>query len=249
MNFFNKYIKNQNDKSKEILEEYERMMNEKNEKNKKEEIELNNEIHMKENEISILNKEKLELNSSITLENLKNINIYEIYKKIYAIDDKILYLEDRLDSMEAYLRKIKSRNIYPHTIFDFALLYYNISLKIGIEWKHYIYTWTILGYKCVYPKHALDYIQYKKDIKTSKYLMMNIENKLKLENKNIYIMDEDAWIYEINNFLDENNITIDENIVFRPYKNDIQYYRITKNDLINIDYDVIDYSFLFECDS
>ena len=262
MDFLTKYydnydaIKKQNDKSKEILQECEKIANKKKENNKKEEIELNNEIYIKKNEILIFNKEKLDLSLSITLENLKNINIYEIYKKIYDIDNKILCIKDRLDSMEAYLRKIISRDIFPHgnNIFEIALLYYDISVKIGIEWKHYIYTWTVLGYKCIYPKHALDYIQYKKDIKTSKFLMINIEKKLKLEGKNIYIMNEDAWIYEINNYLHENNITIDENLVFRPYKsnkNDIQYYRITKNNLINseIDYDVIDYSFLFEYDS
>ena len=254
-------IKKQNKKSKEILEEYEKIAQEKRENNNKEEKDVINEIKAKENEISTLNKEKSDLNSSIYSKNRNNINTSDIVKRIDDIDDIIQDLEDKLDSMEAFLRKIKSRDIYPHGngLFGFALLYYEISQKLGIEWKDPIYTWTILGYKVVYPKHAIDYIQYKKDIETSKSLMCVIENKLRSEGKNIYELDKDTWATEINNYLLENNIIIEDNIVFRPHKHnnlrnetnkdDVQYYRITKTDLINseIDYDnidVIDYDFL-----
>lgn len=254
-------IKKQNKKSKEILEEYEKIAQEKRENNNKEEKDVINEIKAKENEISTLNKEKSDLNSSFYSKNRNNINTSDIVKRIDDIDDIIQDLEDKLDSMEAFLRKIKSRDIYPHGngLFGFALLYYEISQKLGIEWKDPIYTWTILGYKAVYPKHAIDYIQYKKDIGTSKSLMCVIENKLRSEGKNIYELDKDTWATEINNYLLENNIIIEDNIIFRPHKHnnlrnetnkdDVQYYRITKTDLINseIDYDnidVIDYDFL-----
>lgn len=254
-------IKKQNKKSKEILEEYEKIAQEKRENNNKEEKDVINEIKAKENEISTLNKEKSDLNSSFYSKNRNNINTSDIVKRIDDIDDIIQDLEDKLDSMEACLRKIKSRDIYPHGngLFGFALLYYEISQKLDTEWKDPIYTWTILGYKAVYPKHAIDYIQYKKDIGTSKSLMCVIENKLRSEGKNIYELDKDTWATEINNYLLENNIIIEDNIIFRPHKHnnlrnetnkdDVQYYRITKTDLINseIDYDnidVIDYDFL-----
>ena len=258
-------IKKQNDKSKEILEEYERIAQEKRENNKKEEKDVINEIKAKENEISILNKERFDLNSLIYSKNINNINTTEIVNKINDIDDKIEDLDTKMDSMEAYLRKVKSRDVYPHGngLFGFALLYYDISQKLSIEWKNHIYTWTILGYKAVYPRHAIDYIEYKKDIETSKSLMIRIENKLRSAGKNIYELHKDVWITEINDYLKENNITIEDNIVFRPHKHnilrnksnedDVQYYRITKTDIINseidyddIDYNVIDYSFLMD---
>lgn len=74
--------------------------------------------------------------------------------------------------------------------------------------------------------------------------------------KNCHEIFFSEWIDIINSFLEENNITVDDNVVFRPYyHNDIktkeeyeqiEYFRITKEDLCLCE-DYIDYedSFLF----
>lgn len=244
------HIKIHNEKSKEILEEYERIANEKRENNKKEENELIQELNVKKKELSILNEVYTKLNR-------KDFDVNGFYEKQYEMNEKIEELEEDIEDIESKIDKIKSRNVYPHGngLFGFALLYYDISQKIGFEWKHPIYTWTILGYKAVYPRHAIDYIQYKKDIEKSRSLMAVIENKLRMNGKNIYELHEDVWIDEINNYLKDNNITIEDDIVFRPHKNnifrnkqnedDVQYYRITKTDLINSELECDDFDFEF----
>jgi hypothetical protein len=91
--------------------------------------------------------------------------------------------------------------------------------------------------------------------------MTLIENKLRSEGTNIYQIYEDVWTREINNYLKENNITIEDDVVFRPHMNhnlknknnedDVFYYRITKTDLINyeINYEQFDYTMIIEYES
>ena len=237
-------IEKQNEKSKEIMNEYEKIAQEKRENKKKEEDVLILLIKAKENEIYLLKEED---------NKLRNKNNYT---QIDEIDEKIENLKAEINDIKNKLHKVHSIDVYPHGngIYGFALLFYDISLKILIEWKEPIYVWTVLGFKLVYPKHAFDYIQYKKDIKKSKFLMKVIENKVRMENKNIYELHENDWIYEINNYLNEKNIIIEDDFIFRPpmnniFRNDdddnIQYYRITKNDLNNIDDDDDDFD-IFE---
>jgi hypothetical protein len=234
-------IEKQNKKSKEILQEYEIIANEKRKSKIEDENELNSEIISKENEILKLSQK--------TYDDIDNDD------EIDDIEDEIDELKNELKDLKYKLGKVRSRDVYPHGngIFGFALLYHEISHKINVEWKYPIYTWTILGYKLVYPKYAIDYIQYKKDIEKSKILMSTIENKLRKNGVRVYDQNEDFWINEINSYLKENNITVEDDIVFRPQMNDIsksqvkdgvENYRITKSDLENYDNDYDDFDFL-----
>jgi hypothetical protein len=118
-------------------------------------------------------------------------------------------------------------------------MYYEISKKINIEWKEPIYTYTILGYKIVYPKDVTDYIEYQKDILTSKILMKDIQTNLIMKNINYRELFWSDWIEYIRDYIKENNIILDNDVVFRPIAHDtmiidkdkLEYYRITKDDL------------------
>lgn len=210
----------QNSKSKVILDEYERIADEKRKLYKIEEEQLLLENKSLENEIN-------------KIEKLLVLNKY----------DKISELEEKIEQNNNMIDKINARNIYPHGngIYGFALLYYDISKKLNVEWKDYIYTYTILGYKKVYPEDAINYIEYQEDIKTSKELMKNIQDHLRSNDINYRELYWSDWIDYINNYISENNIILDDNIVFRPImhssmmsdKDKLEYYRITKVDLEN----------------
>lgn len=105
-------IELQNSKSKEILDEYERIANEKRKKNKLEEDELFNQNLSLEKEIIKLT------NSSNSLK-----NIYE----------DLNYIQDRINSNIDKIEKVRSKDIYPHGIYEFSLAYHNISKKLNIE--------------------------------------------------------------------------------------------------------------------
>lgn len=76
------------------------------------------------------------------------------------------------------------------------------------------------------------------DIKTSEELLKNIQDNLILKNINNKLFYSD-WIQFINTYINQYNIILDDNIVFRPIihesmrpdKDKLEYYRITKNDL------------------
>lgn len=153
------------------------------------------------------------------------------------------------------IKKLRSNQKYPHGngIFGFALAYLEASKEINIEWSEYIYTWTVLGYKKVFPHHATDYIQYKEDIEKSSLMMSQIIHKLKRESKKYADFFYHEWVREINSYLQENNIIIDDNIVFRPPEHKhfkiqdedgIGYFRITKSDLEQTDDDE-EFDFMF----
>lgn len=210
----------QNSKSKVILDEYERIADEKRKLYKIEEEQLLLENKSLKNEIN-------------KIEKLLVLNKY----------DKISELEEKIEQNNNMIDKINARNIYPHGngIYGFALLYYDISKKLNVEWNDYIYTYTILGYKKVYPEDAINYIEYQEDIKTSKELMKNIQDHLRSNDINYRELYWSDWIDYINNYISENNIILDDNIVFRPImhssmmsdKDKLEYYRITKVDLEN----------------
>ena len=70
--------------------------------------------------------------------------------------------------------------------------------------------------------------------------MYEIVNYIRSKKMNPYQLFFEDWLNEINSYLQDNNITIDENIVFRPniheilkkqYEEHVEFYRITKSDL------------------
>jgi hypothetical protein len=254
-------INEQNNKSKEILLQYEKNANEKEKS--------------KFNKINELNIEKVELIKKLIffqndidedeifeiLDDEEDINIYKKYKisenDLYNKEYNITEILDKIKNIKKEINKIKKINKYPHGngIFGFALEYLKASKEINVDWTEYIYTWTIKGYKKVYPKVAPKYIEYLEDIKTSNDIMYNIYDKLRKDKRNCHEIFYPEWIEIINSYLKENNITIDDDIVFRPYYHnnmiirddvdeDIDYYRITKEDLDN-NYDDDDDEFDF----
>lgn len=246
---FHEIIDEQNIKSKEILQEYERLADEKRQRYKKEANDILNKNKLLQKEIHSLKEEYDEINKS-------SLTYNEKYEKRSDIDEKIEELENQIEKNSYDIDRIESRDIYPHGngIFGFALEYYNISKKINVEWKDSIFTYTILGYKRVYPEDATNYIQYQEDIKTSSSLMKDIQNSLTLKRINYRELFWSDWVEKINEYLKENNITIDDNIVFRPIihdtmimdKDKLEYYRMTKNDLEeteeeNDEIDMMDY--------
>jgi hypothetical protein len=220
------YIDIQNNKSKLIIDEYERNAEEKMKYIDEEKQKIKSEL--------LLLKEKEEtLNDSDYENEIENIK---------CISLNLLKKYNKLDNI----------NKYPHGngIYGFALEYLDASNRINIEWKEYIWTNTILGYKKVYPQNAHDYIQYTNDIKTSNDIMKQIYTKLQSNKKDIYEIYFCEWCNIIKSFLEENNINIDENTVFRPYihrdmkqDDDVFDYRITKSDLsdelTDDDYDIL----------
>ena len=209
-------IESDNERSKNIIKEYERLISLKNDLTK--------------NKIKELFAE---------LKSLGACDCYEDYQ--YE-----RYLEKHFDDEElSVIKKIANKIFslernppYPHGngLFGFALVLKEASENIKEEWKYPIWMHTICDYKLVYPKHATDYIQYEKDINSpmSKELM----NKI-YEGKNIYEMLYVNWVEEIKKYLTENSITISEETVFRPHlhsylresrdKDDLHYERVTKS--------------------
>ena len=232
---FDEIIELQNSKSKEILDEYERIADEKREKYKREEDQLIGLNKLLEIEISKYKKYYLEISNSTSL------TYKDIYIEMSEIDEKIDKLNKEIEKNNTNIECIRSRDIYPHGngIFGFALAYYDISKKINVEWKESIFTYTILGYKRIYPEDAINYIQYEKDIKTSKILMKKIQDNLMLNNINYRELFWYDWLNHIRDYIQKNNIILDNDVVFRPIvhntmmmDNDkLEYYCITKNDL------------------
>lgn len=214
-------IESHNEKSKNIIKEYERLISLKN--------------NLTKNKIKELFAE---------LKSLGACDCYEDYQ--YE-----RYLEKHFDDEElAVIKKIANKIFslernppYPHGngLFGFALVLQEASENIKEEWKYPIWMHTICDYKLVYPKHATDYIQYEKDINSpmSKELMNKIYEKLRKEGKNIYEMFYVNWVEEIKKYLTENSITISEETVFRPHlhsylresrdTDDLHYERVTKS--------------------
>ena len=250
MLYLDEIIEIQNSKSKEILKEYERIADEKRQKYKKEEDDLRYQNKLLKIEISKYNDNYTQIcnNTFITQK--------DIYIEISEIEEEINKLNNQIEENNKNIDHIRSRDIYPNGdgIFGFALAYHDISKKINVEWKDSIFTYTILGYKRIYPEDAINYIQYKEDIKTSQVLMRNIQTYLTLKNINYRELFWSDWIEHINNYIKDNNIILDDNIIFRPIIHDTmivdkdksEYYRITKNDLEDKDddyqegYDYID---------
>jgi hypothetical protein len=248
MELYDEYeiIEKQNNKSKDIIEQYE-----KNAKKRKEscmnevkilEIEINN---LKTENKILEEKEKVILNS--------NIKDFELLDQL---NEQMEKNQKEINSLESKCGHLSSINKYPHGngIYGFALAYLEASNEINIQWTNYIWTWTILGYKKVYPTHAHSYIEYKKDIETSQILMYKIVNYVRSKNKNPYQLFYDDWINEINSYLEEKNIEIDENIVFRPniheilkeqHEEYVEYFRITKSDLEKKDDEDDDFDYFY----
>lgn len=247
---FHEMIDAQNSKSKKILDEYERIAVEKRENYKEEE----NVLHRENEEF----KKKInDLRDKIDKINDLSNKSKDKYKDVCDIHEIIDDLENQIETNNRKIDKIHSREIYPHGngIYGFALAYHEISKKIDVEWTEPIWTWTIKGYKRVYPENATHYIQYKEDVKTSSQLLRDIERYLLLKNKNYRELFWSDWVLEINEYLKENNITLNDDVVFRPIIHDtmimdtdiLEYYRITKSDLEDKDdgeedeYDYFDY--------
>ena len=235
MEFYDEYelIEKQNNKSKEIIDQYE-----KNAETKKE-------LYINEAKLLEIKINNLELENVSLKETTRNLLKNKV-KNFDLLDDQlheqIDFNENEIHILKSKSKKLLSMDKYPHGngIYGFALAYLEASQQINVEWVNYIWTWTILGYKKVYPSHAHSYIEYKKDIETSKDLMYKIVYYVRSKSKNPYKLFYDDWINEINAYLEENNITIDENIVFRPniheilkkqHEETVEYYRITKSDL------------------
>lgn len=228
-------IEQQNSKSKEILDEYERIADEKRTKFKEEEDDLINQNKLLEIEISKYNDIYSQINNDTS------ITYKDRYIELSETDEKIDDLKYKIKKNNQFIDRIRSRDVYPHGngIFGFALAFHEISKNINIEWKDSIFTYTILGYKRIYPEDATNYIQYIEDIKTSKELMKQIQDSLTYKNINYRELFYGDWILHINNYICDNNIILDDNIVFRPIihenmimdKDKLEYYRITKDDL------------------
>ena len=207
-NLTKEIINIQNEKSKQIVNEYERKAQEKRDQYKKEENEW---------------KEK------------RNIYLQEKKKCDY---DQLDEIESHIEECTRKIDFIHSKNIYPHGqgIYGFALMYHQIANDLQIEWKEYIWTWTLLGYKQIYPEDAIHYIQYQKDIQTSVSLMTRIYQTVYSNNHFRIDFFESDWINIIRKYIDEHAIVLDEKIIFRPpihssMKTDPdkdEYYRITK---------------------
>ena len=97
-----------------------------------------------------------------------------------------------------------------------------------------------MGYKKVYPKYAIDYIEYKKDVATSSNYMKEIINQLYAKKKDPNEIFYDDWLEIIKSYLKEKSITIDNTVVFRPplhrllckdREDDVNHYRFTKEDI------------------
>ena len=226
-------IEKQNNKSKKIIEQYE-----KNAENRKQ-------LYINESKLLDLKVNKLELENISLKDTIENLikNKPENYDSLEdQLQEQIDVNEKEINILKSKSNKLLTMDKYPHGngIYGFALAYLEASKEINIEWINYIWTWTILGYKKVYPSHAHSYIEYKKDIETSKDLMYKIVYYVRSKSKNPYQLFYDDWINEINSYLEENNITMDENVVFRPniheilkkqHEEYVEYYRITKSDL------------------
>lgn len=227
-------IDNQNSKSKEILLQYEKNAIER-EKNKLTKInDLNNVLI--NNEKQLKNYEELEEFDAYENNELdENNNFFEKFK----------YLKNEIKDIKREINKTNKINKYPHGngIFGFALEYLQAAKEINIKWIEHIYTWTIIGYKKVYPINATQYLEYEADIKTSSHIMNQIYHKLSCDKINYYQIFFSRWIDIINDYLKENNITIGDNVVFRPHYHrgmimeedyeQVEYYRITKEDLFS----------------
>lgn len=234
-------IDHQNSKSKEILLQYEK-----------------NAIEREKNKLT-----KMDDLKSILINNEKQLKHYEELEEFDSYENneldenndffkKINYLKNEIKDIKREINNTNKINKYPHGngIFGFALEYLQAAKEINIKWIEHIYTWTIIGYKKVYPINAIQYLEYEEDIKTSNHIMNQIYHKLSLEKINYYQIYFSKWIDIINEFLKENNITIEDNVVFRPhYHRDmimeedyeqIEYYRITKEDLCSNDEDYED---------
>lgn len=243
MRDFEELQEEQNNKSKLIIEEYNRDIREKI-KN------IDNRLDIIINKLLILKNmtNKLVEQNKIAYENNDIVAINQIDKELNDVNEmKISYYTQ--------YNKLINTNKYPegNGIFGYALAYYEASKRINVEWNDYIWTKTIIGYKKIYPSDAIDYLQYIEDIKTSDNLMKQIYQDMRLRGINIYEVYYDGWIENINYFLDKNNIEVDENIIFRPHIHKILindedrlcYYRITKNEL-DITSDDENYDILFD---
>jgi hypothetical protein len=234
-------IDNQNSKSKEILLQYEK-----------------NAIEREKNKLTKMNDLKNELmNDEKKLKHYEELEEFDAYENNELDENNNFFkkfkdLKNGIKDIKCEINKTNKINKYPHGngIFGFALEYLQAAKEINIKWIEHIYTWTIIGYKKVYPINATQYLEYEEDIKTSSHIMNQIYHKLSIEKINRYQIFFSRWIDIINEYLKENNITINDNVVFRPhYHNDmimeedyeqVEYYRITKEDLCSVDEDYED---------
>jgi len=220
-------IENENKKSANILIEYERIVKKVNDNVKNEINEYNQQIKLLRSESDTLNNSR---NSYLNNSDDSDIS-----------DDSDDENYDEIINLKKQINRLKSKSVYPHGngIFGFALVLQEAAKNINEEWKHYIWIYTIYGYKKVYPKYATNYIEYKKDTETSDKYMTKIINELCSEKRDVNEIFYDDWIIIINSYIEKNSIILDEDIVFRPPlhsiliedKEDINYYRIKKEDL------------------
>lgn len=252
-------IEDQNQKSKEIIDQYEKNA-EMKEILKKEKILLIkeekkkfndeiNEINDKISKIEIEKNKKVILKIKYKIDKKKNIQ-KEINEMNEILDTLSMHkesIEKNIEKKNCEIDKIKSISKYPHGngIFGFAVEYLEASKEINIEWKDFIYTWTMIGYKKIYPHQAHNYIQYQKDLELSSKIMNNIYKDLRENNKFINEINLFDWIKIISKYVKKNNIELDNKIVFRPpicrsqrkkdYEDDkdLEFHKIKKDDLID----------------
>jgi hypothetical protein len=208
-----------NKKSENILKEYDRIIKEKN-------TIIDNNIK------ECLEKIKSLRNKSDNKEESEDEFDDESYEENY----------EEIKNLRKRLNNLKSGLPYPHGngIFGFAVVLHEAANNINEKWEHFMWIRTIMGYKKVYPKYAIDYIEYKKDVATSSNYMKDIINQLYAQKKDPNEIFYDDWLEIIKSYLKENSITIDNTIVFRPplhrilckdREDDVNYYRFTKEDI------------------
>jgi len=210
-----------NKKSENILKEYDRIIKETNS------IIENNIKECLEKIKSIRNKSDNNKNESEDDESYD-----ESYEENY----------EEIKNLRKRLNNLKSGLPYPHGngIFGFAVVLHEAANNINEKWENFIWIRTIMGYKKVYPKYAIDYIEYKKDVATSSNYMKDIINQLYAQKKDPNEIFYDEWLEILKSYLKENSISIDNTVIFRPplhrilckdREDDVNYYRFTKEDI------------------
>lgn len=243
---FYELIQLENEKSKDILEEYEKNMKDLKTSYLKEAEEIDETIKSFKNKLLILQSETEETEDSESPDS-ETTETDDVYLDDEDIEEKI---KITIKYLERKSYALKEQNPHPHGngLFGFALAYAEAARNIGVEWVHPIWTWTILDYKRVYPRHSIDYLRYQEDIKTpdSEKIMKNIINDLRDEKRNPHEIFYGEWIDIINKYLTKKSITISDETVFRPplhlshsetRKDDVNFERITKSDLVETEGD------------
>jgi hypothetical protein len=155
---------------------------------------------------------------------------------------------EELKKLDRQIYTLKHNLPYPHGngIIGYATALANAAEKLGTEWKHPVWVWTILNeYKKIFPHYLTNHLQWKKDMATSSTIMNRIQSELPAT---LVERDKYQWIDVIRSYFKSHNIEIAdvaEDVVFRPRmhydeitdRDDVNYYSITKEDLVEEEYD------------